>query len=74
MPELQFLKTLIFPTTLWRLQNWANFSIFSYLKFFLIFTILMAVLFSSVNKERFRDGSDELYRKSRLLLMLNLTK
>ena len=28
MPELQFLKTLIFPRALSKLQNWVNFSIF----------------------------------------------
>ena len=26
MPELQFLKTLIFPRALLKLQNWVNFS------------------------------------------------
>ena len=31
MPELQFLKTLIFPRAPWKLQNWVHFSIFSYL-------------------------------------------
>ena len=31
MPELQFLKTLIVPRALWKLQNWVHFSIFSYL-------------------------------------------
>ena len=34
MPELQFLRALIFSRTLWKLQNWVNFSVFSYLKFF----------------------------------------
>ena len=34
MPELQFLKTLIFLRALWKLQNWVSSSIFSYLKFF----------------------------------------
>ena len=32
--HLQFLKTLIFPRALWKLQNGVNFSIISYLKFF----------------------------------------
>ena len=34
MPELQFLKTLIFPSALSKLKNWVNFSFFCYLKFF----------------------------------------
>ena len=34
MPELQFLKTLIFPRAIWKLENWVNFSFFSYLIFF----------------------------------------
>ena len=34
MPQLQFLKTLIFTTALQKLQNWINFSSFSYLKIF----------------------------------------
>ena len=33
MPELQFLKTSIFPKTLKKLQNSVNLSFFSYLKF-----------------------------------------
>ena len=33
MLKLQFSKTLIFPTALQKLQNWVNFSFFSYLKF-----------------------------------------
>ena len=28
VPELQFLKTLIFFRALWKLQNWVNFSFF----------------------------------------------
>ena len=36
MLKLQFLKTLIFPIALQNLQNWANFSFFSYLKFFCV--------------------------------------
>ena len=39
MPELQFLKTLIFPRVLKELQNWLNFRIFSCLKFFSVFII-----------------------------------
>ena len=39
MPELQFLKTLIFHGVVWKLQNWVNFSIFSYLNFFSVFII-----------------------------------
>ena len=39
MSELQFLKTLIFLTAIYKLQNWVNFSIFSYLKFFSVFII-----------------------------------
>ena len=39
MPELQFLKTLDFPGALWKLQNWVNFCIFSYLKVFSVFII-----------------------------------
>ena len=39
MLELQFLKTLIFPTSLLKLQTWVSFSIFSYLKFFFAFII-----------------------------------
>ena len=34
MPKLKFLKTLIFPRALQKLQNGVNFSFFSYLKFF----------------------------------------
>ena len=39
MPELQILKTLIFPRAPQKLQNWVNFSMFSYLKFFCVFII-----------------------------------
>ena len=38
MPELQFLKTLIFPRAIYKLQNWVNFSIV-YLKLFSAFNI-----------------------------------
>ena len=34
IPELQFLKTLIFPRVLENLQNWVNFHFLSHLKFF----------------------------------------
>ena len=34
MPKLKILKMLIFPRALQKLQNWVNFSFFSYLKFF----------------------------------------
>ena len=34
MPDLQFLKTLIFARALWKSQNSVNFTIFSYLRFF----------------------------------------
>ena len=33
MPEMGFLKMLIFSGALWKLRNWVNLSIFSYLKF-----------------------------------------
>ena len=39
IPELQFLKTLIFARTLLKLQNWVNFSIFSFLRFFSVFIL-----------------------------------
>ena len=39
MPQPQHLKTLIFPGALEELQNWVNFSIFSYLKVFPVFII-----------------------------------
>ena len=51
MLELQFLKTFIFPRALWMLQNWVNFSIFSYLKFFSVFIINSStILFSKPAK------------------------
>ena len=34
MPELKFLKTLIFPRDLQKLQNWVNCSFFLSLEFF----------------------------------------
>ena len=37
MPELQFLKTLIFPRALYKLQKLVNFSVFSHLKFLSVF-------------------------------------
>ena len=46
MPELQFLETLIFPRTLYKLQNLVNSSIFSYLKFFFIFINVITNPFS----------------------------
>ena len=39
MPELEFLKTLIFPRALRKLHNCVDLSIFSYLKLFSVFTI-----------------------------------
>ena len=39
MPELQFLKTLIFARALLKLRNWVNFRIFSYLRFFSVFIV-----------------------------------
>ena len=45
MPDLQFLKKLIFIRDL---QNWVNISIFSYLKLFSVFIINgSAILFSN---------------------------
>ena len=44
MPKLKFLKTLIFPSTLQRFQNWVNFSFFSSLKFF-CFSIIKKMTF-----------------------------
>ena len=46
MPELQFLKTLIFARALEKLQNWVNFSFLS-LKFFSVSIInKMTFIFS----------------------------
>ena len=59
MPELQFLKTLIIPRALYKLQNWVNFSLFSYLIFFLS-SLLMVVPSSLVNIERLKDGNVEM--------------
>ena len=39
MPELHFLKTLIFPRALWKLQNWVNLSFSSPLKCFSVWII-----------------------------------
>ena len=47
MPKLKFLKTLIFPRALQKLQNGVNFSFFSYLKFF---------CFSISVKERIKEN------------------
>ena len=53
MSELHFLKTLIFPRTLEKLQNSVSFSIFSYLKFFSVFIIdASVILFSKHGKIR----------------------
>ena len=63
--ELQFLKTLIFPTALKKLQNWVIFSNFSYLKFFSVFISVFIIYvstipFSSVNIERLKYENVEL--------------
>ena len=39
--RLQFLKVLIFPRVVWKLQNGVNCSIFSYLKFFCLQVVKM---------------------------------
>ena len=54
MPELQVLKTLIFPRALYWLKNWLYF-IFSYLKFFSVF-IINARTIPSVNMERLKHN------------------
>ena len=47
MPELQFLKTMIFLRELFKGKKWVYFSIFSYLKFFSAFIInASTILFS----------------------------
>ena len=46
MPELQFIKTLIF-TRAFKLQNWVNFSFF-YLKFFSVSIIKKMTFIVSV--------------------------
>ena len=47
LSELQFLKALIFPRALSQLQNWVNFSIFSYLKFFSVFIVNVSSILST---------------------------
>ena len=44
MAGLTFLKTLIFPRALLKLQNWVNSSFFPYLKFF-CFSIIKKMKF-----------------------------
>ena len=50
MPELQFLKTLIFLRAIYKLQNWVDFSIFSHLKFFYVFIINGSIILVSKNR------------------------
>ena len=45
MRKMKFLKTLIFPRALQKLQNWVNVSFISYLKFFCL-TILKKLTFA----------------------------
>ena len=61
MPKMKFLKTLIFPRALEKLQNWVNFSFISYLKFF-CFTILTKLTFTvGVNLIKWRiKGNKEI--------------
>ena len=61
MPKMKFLKTLIFPRALQKLQNWVNFSFISYLKFF-CFTILTKLTFAiGVNLIKWRiKGNKEI--------------
>ena len=49
MPELQFLKTLIFLRAIYKLQNWVDFSTFSHLKFFSVFIINGSTILVSKN-------------------------
>ena len=39
MRKMKFLKTLLFPRALQKLQNWVNVSFISYLKFFCLITL-----------------------------------
>ena len=61
MPKMKFLKTLIFPRALEKLQNRVNFSFISYLKFF-CFTILTKLTFTvGVNLIKWRiKGNKEI--------------
>ena len=53
--SLKYFKTLIFLRALWKLQNWANFGIFSYQRFSVF--IINVVSSSSVKMERLKDGN-----------------
>ena len=63
MAELQFLKTLIFPRSLCKLQNWVYFSTSSYSKFFIIngstiiITFIVSVKPNYKNNQKKRDKS-----------------
>ena len=50
MPRLQFLKMLIFPRALQKLQNRVNSSFFSYLKFFSVSIIKKTMFTVSVKQ------------------------
>ena len=55
MPELQFLKSQIFPRALLKLQNWVNFSFFSYLKYFSVSVIKKMTFIFSVKPNQIKN-------------------
>ena len=55
MPELQFLKTLIFLRALQKLQNWVNFSFFFYSKFFCVSIIKKMTFIVSVKPNQIKN-------------------
>ena len=59
MPELQFLKSLIFPRALWKLQIWVKFSIYSYLKCF-SFKGLIRTIVRTIVRESMRTTSGKI--------------
>ena len=59
MPELQFLKSLIFPRALWKLQIWVKFSIYSYLKCF-SFKALIRTIVRTIVRESMRTTSGQI--------------
>ena len=70
MSKLKFLKALIFPRVLQKLQNWVNYTISLYLKFFSDFIINGITIISC----EIGHNAITYVRKLRLLLDWNLTK
>ena len=60
MPELQLLKTLVFPRAFQKLHNCVNSSIFVYLRFFSVFIIngSTVLLELNVNKQVIEENKD----------------